>query len=193
MHMYLISNCSLTSSGECNADDVISTSTYTFVPSTRTEPVTVSFIDEDIGDVTHFYVTTCGTDRWCWNKFSVLIDESKNQWRDCSFEFMKYMLLDQDCSGNGGLSSITVNISNTSTMCVERDLLNSFSENVTTATPIPTVSPIDTNNCMYCTVFILMLINFALWINSPLNHKSIGFLCVCVDLCCIQRASNLCC
>ena len=115
-----INNCSYITAGEqldtCNQDYAVSTSIQTFSPGGIGETVNVSFIDVDIGQVTHLYLEG-SDDAWCFDQFSVLVDDTTNEWRTCSFEWMSYMTIDTDCSGNGGLSMITLDISNTSRLC----------------------------------------------------------------------------
>ena len=113
-------NCSVTEAqglaGWCNNGNVMTTSTQTFTPAGNGLSNTVSFIAEDIGELTHLYLSG-STDAWCFDEFSILVDDTTNEWRTCSFSFMSYMTIDADCSGNGGVESLTIDISNSSVVC----------------------------------------------------------------------------
>ena len=117
---YFASNCSYFSGGlstqTCNSEHVIKTSTQTFTPAGLGLSKTLSFDEADIGELTHLYLSG-GTDGWCFDQFSILIDESTNEWRTCSFTFMSFMTIDTDCDGNGGLDLITIDVSNSSSLC----------------------------------------------------------------------------
>ena len=121
--MYFANNCSYASAtdggeitGSCNSAYVVKTSTQTFNPAGVGLSTTLSFIDEDIGELTHLYFS--GTaDGWCFDEFSVLIDDVTNEWRTCSFKSLSYVIIDADCSGNGGLNPFVVDITNASGFC----------------------------------------------------------------------------
>ena len=119
--IYFASNCSYFSGGEAtryfNSDSVIKTSTQTFIPAGIGLSETVSFNDTDIGEITHLYLSASGTDGWCIDEFSILIDDETNEWRTCSFSFMSFMSIDGDCTDNGGVSVITLDVSNSSLLC----------------------------------------------------------------------------
>ena len=76
------------------------TSTKSFTPADAGSSVTVSFTEVDIGEITHVYLNGgIGTDGWCFDEFNILVDDNNNEYRNCSFDFMSYMMIDTDCSG----------------------------------------------------------------------------------------------
>ena len=119
----------------------IHTTAYTFVPGQQQGKIkTISFIDIDIGNITHMYIgqEEAHKDGWCLDDFSVLIDDINNIWIDCSLKFIQYVSFDSDCSWEEGWLYITLDVSNNSQICQtrskEEESITNMTDYILTAT-----------------------------------------------------------
>lgn len=91
-----------------------------FIPASVGLTKTVLFEQDDIGQLNKLYVGgSNGNYRWCFDDFRILVNDTTNEWRNCSFKFMNYLALDSNCevAFNGGYKHIYVNISDSSKFC----------------------------------------------------------------------------
>ena len=155
---YFGSNCTYIDSGGiqqqyCNTDVSLTTSTQTFTPANPGETTSVSYQGTNIGDAEYIYMAISHTDAWCLDTITFLMNDVTNEWRQCEFSsLMGRMVLDTDCSANGGFESVAFDVASSDSVCYDADP--------------PTLYP--TSMCFFCRcdrialflVFLVFLFDF---------------------------------
>ena len=88
------------------------TETQTFIPASQGESVSISWIDDDIYNITEIEIgVSSGSNGWGLGQFSILIDNNTNLWINCSLDFMQFLWFDEDCSEDGGYQEVVIELS----------------------------------------------------------------------------------